>query len=148
MAKIEYLLKYHGLYYQRIERLKTRVRDLNERLGPEDFKRHEIVKLAARIRAAEKEIAENPNRPEYLLHGELRKFRRYKRGLGRYRIIFCFSNNPPIILFLYLNTEENLRKEGSRSDPYEEFKALLRSGRITHEPADPMTQKWIAGRTK
>lgn len=87
------------------------------------------------------EIAQDPDRPEYLLRDELRKFRRYKRGLGRYRLIFCFSNRPPIIVFLYLNTEETLRKAGSRKDPYEQFKALLRRGEVSHDPADPKTQK-------
>ncbi|OGS04282.1 MAG: hypothetical protein A3G41_04105 [Elusimicrobia bacterium RIFCSPLOWO2_12_FULL_59_9] len=140
-----YLLKYHELYFQRIEQLKSRVRELKARLEPEEFKRHEAVKLAVRIRNAEIAIAQDPNRPEYLLSDELRKFRRYKRGLGRYRIIFCFSNHPPIIIFLYLNTEDSLRKEGSRRDPYEQFKYLLRRGRVSHDPADPKIQKWLAG---
>jgi toxin YhaV len=100
--------------------------------------------LAARIRTAEREVAEDPNRPEFLLNDELRKFRRYKRGLGRYRLIFCFSSKPPIIVFLYLNTTETLRKAGSRLDPYERFKALLRRGQVSPNPEDPKTVKWIA----
>ncbi len=141
-----YLLKYHEFYHQRIQELKERVKELDQRLRPEEFRRHEVVKLALRVRRAEQEIAQDPNRPEYLLHGELRKFRRYKRGLGRYRIIFCFSEQPPIIVFLYLNTEESLRKEGGRHDPYEEFKAFLRRGGVSHDPQDPRVRKWILGR--
>ena len=143
MAKIKYLVKYHELYYRRIQELKSRVRELKEQLGPEEFSRHETVKLAVRIRAAEQEVAQEPNRPEYLLHDELRKFRRYKRGLGRYRIIFCFSGKPPIIIFLYLNTSDSLRKEGSRQDPYELFKSMLRRGEVAHDPSDLKIQKWI-----
>lgn len=143
MRKTEYLLKYHDLYYQRIEQLKARVKKLKAELPPEEFRRHETVKLAVRIRDAEREIAEDPNRPEYLLREELRKFRRYKRGLGRYWIIFCFSSKPPIVLFLYLNTEESLRKEGGRRDPYEEFKAMLRRGLVSHDPQDAKVQRWI-----
>lgn len=144
MGTTKYLLKYHEVYYQRIQELKGRVAELKDRLSPEDFRRHETVKLAVRIREAEREIAEDPNRREYMLREDLRKFRRYKRGLGRYRILFCFANHPPIIVFLYLNAEESLRKEGGRRDPYEEFKALLRRGRVSHDPGDPRVQKWIA----
>lgn len=143
MAKIKYLVKYHELYFQRVQELKSRVRKLKEQLSPEDFSKHEIVKLAVRVREAEKEILDDPHRLEYVLHDELRKFRRYKRGLGRYRILFCFSDNPPIIIFLYLNTAESLRKAGSRNDPYERFKAMLRRGEVSHDPGDPKTQKWI-----
>ncbi|MBI4677365.1 MAG: type II toxin-antitoxin system YhaV family toxin [Elusimicrobia bacterium] len=62
---------------------------------------------------------------------------------SRYRIIFCFSSKPPIIIFLYLNTAETLRKAGSRQDPYEQFKAMLRCGEVAHDPDDPKTKKWI-----
>lgn len=143
MAKIKYLVKYHELYHRRIQELKSRVRELKGQLSPEEFARHETVKLAVRIRDAEKEVADDPHRPEYLLRDELRKFRRYKRGLGRYRIIFCFSGKPPIIIFLYLNTADSLRKAGSRQDPYELFKAMLRRGEVTHDPGEPKVQKWI-----
>ena len=145
MAKIDYLSKYHQLYYRRIQQLKVRVKELKEQIPPEEFRQHETVKLALRIQEAEKEIVDDPNRSDYLLHRELRKFRRYKRGPGRYRILFCFSNHPPIIVFLYLNTEESLRKEGGRRDPYEEFKSLLHRGHVSHDPKDPRIQKWIMG---
>ena len=72
MAKTKYLVKYHELYYQRVQELKARVRELKEQLSPEEFARHETVKLAVRIREAEKEIENDPHRPEYLLHDELR----------------------------------------------------------------------------
>lgn len=147
MAKTKYLVKYHEFYFQRVRQLKSRVFELKTCLSPAEFVQHETVKLAARIRDAEKEIAEDPNKPEYLLRDELRKFRRYKRGLGRYRIIFCFSSDPPIIIFLYLNTAETLRKSGDRKDPYEQFKAMLRRGEMSHAPDDPKTRKWIVART-
>lgn len=143
VGRTKYLLKYHELYYQRIQELKSRIAELKSQLTPEEFSQHETVKLAVRIRDAEKEVSDDPNRPEYLLRDELRKFRRYKRGLGRYRIIFCFSSEPPIIVFLYLNTQESLRKAGSRRDPYEEFKALLHRGQVYHDPGEAKIQKWI-----
>jgi toxin YhaV len=143
VPRTEYLLRYHELYAGRISELKERVRELKARLSPEEFARHETVKLAVRLREAEKEIAEDPDRRDYLLREELRKFRRYKKGLGRFRLLFCFSRKPPIIIFLYVNTADSLRKDGSRNDPYEQFKALLRRGEVSSDPADPRLGRWL-----
>lgn len=142
--KSNYLLKYHDFYFQRIARLKERVKELRGRLDDEEFRQHEIVKLACRIRQADQEIIpQDPNRPEYHLAGSLKKYRRYKQGLQRYRLFFCFSNRPEIILYLYLNDEKHLRKAGDKSDPYEEFKRLAAREYFSHNPADPKIQKWI-----
>ena len=144
----KYLLRYHDFYYNRIQTLKEQVRELKARLTPEEFVQHETVKLAARIRKADREIIpENPDRPEYRLTGDLKKFRRYKQGLRRYRIMFCFSGKPPIILYLYLNDEKHLRKDGGKNDPYEEFKKLVKQGHMSHDPSDPAMQKWIREHT-
>ncbi len=141
-----YLLKYHAFYAERIAELKARVQKLKVTLSPEEFSRHETVKFALRIQDAEKEIAANPKAREYLLHDELRKFRRYKKGIGRHRLFFCFSETPPVIIFLYLNSESNLRQEGGRRDPYEEFKSMIRRGEISPRPDDPKIQRWIRSR--
>ncbi|MBU1133622.1 MAG: type II toxin-antitoxin system YhaV family toxin [Candidatus Omnitrophica bacterium] len=142
--KNKYLLRYHEFYYQRIAKLKEQVKELYKKLNPDEFKQHGIVKLAVRIRKADQEIIpENPDRPEYRLKDELKKYRRYKQGLQRYRLFFCFSSQPPIILYLYLNDEKHLRKAGSKKDPYEEFKKLAAKKHFSHNPEDPKIQKWI-----
>ena len=139
-----YLLKYHEFYYQRIVKLKQQVKELRGKLTNEEYKQHGIVKLAYRIRKADQEIIpQNPDRPEYRLGGELRQYRRYKQGLRRYRLFFCFSRAPKIILYLYLNDERHLRKAGSKKDPYEEFKKLVAGGHFSPDPDDPKIQKWI-----
>lgn len=140
-----YLLKYHIFYANRIARLKEQIQELRTKLDDEAFKQHEIVKLAYRIRKADQEIIpQDPNRPEYRLSGELKKYRRYKQGLKRYRIIFCFCNHPKIIIYLYVNDEKHLRKAGAKTDPYEEFKKLIAKGTFSHRPDDPKIQKWIS----
>ena len=144
MMASSYLLKYHIFYYQRIAQLKEQVRELRNKLNDEEFKQHEVVKFASRVRKADQEIIpQDPDRPEYRLRGELKKYRRYKQGLQRYRIIFCFSSHPKIIIYLYLNDEKHLRKEGAKTDPYGEFTKLLRKGYFSHNPNDPKTQEWI-----
>lgn len=142
--KSNYLLRYHDFYFQRIAKLKEQVKELRGKLNNEEFRQHEIVKLAYRIREADQKIIpQDPNRPEYHLVGNLKKYRRYKQGLQRYRLFFCFSTRPEIILYLYLNDEKHLRKEGDKNDPYEEFKKLAAKGYFSHNPADPKIQKWI-----
>ena len=139
-----YLLRYHVFYYQRIAKLKEQVKGLRNKLGDEELRRNEIVKLAYRIRKADQEIIpQDPDRPEYRLSGKLRKYRRYKQGLQRYRLFFCFSNQPRIILYLYLNDERHLRKEGGRNDPYEVFKKFIGQGVFSHDPENQKIQEWI-----
>ena len=144
MTTSSYLLLYHEFYRRRIAALKEQVKKLYQRLPPEVYRQHETVKFAARIREADQNIIpQNPDRPEYRLSGDLRKFRRYKQGLQRYRILFSFSNKPQIILYLYLNDSAHLRKADGRSDPYEEFKKHLRRGDFSHDPNDPKMRKWV-----
>ncbi len=140
----KYYLKCHELFAGRIAKLKEQVKKLNATLPADEFVQHEMVQLAARIRRATVEIIpEDPNRPEYVLSGDLKKYRRYKQGLQRYRLMFCFSNKPAIIIYLYVNDKDHLRKQGDRNDPYEEFKQMVRSGKTSHDPQDPVIQKWI-----
>lgn len=142
--KNNYLLQYHEFYYQRVVKLKDQVKELKNKLNDEEFKQHEIVKLAYRIRRADQEIIpQDPDRPEYRLTGDLKKYRRYKQGLQRYRILFCFSTQPRIIVYLYINDEKHLREGGSKSDPYGEFKKLAVKGCFSHSPNDPKIQQWI-----
>lgn len=139
-----YVLQAHQFFAGKVDALKERVKELRHTLSNEDFVQHDVVKFAARVRKATLEIIpEDPNRRDYLLKDELKKFRRYKQGLQRYRIIFCFSNKPSIILYLYLNDEKHLRKDGSKNDPYTEFGNLLKKGEFSHDPQNPKIQQWI-----
>lgn len=140
----KYLLKYHVFYYQRICELKEQIKKLYIKLDKKKFIQHELVKFAYRIREADQRIIpQDPNRPEYQLKGELRKYRRYKRGFQRYRLFFCFSEHPGIILYLYLNSKKELRKAGDKNDPYEKFKKFISKGNFSHDPDNPKIQKWI-----
>jgi toxin YhaV len=132
------------LYYRRIEALKEQVKELRARLTEAEYSQHEVVKFAARVRKADQTIIpQDPDRKDYRLSGILRKYRRYKQGLQRYRLFFCFSNTPPIILYLYLNDEKHLRKDGDKNDPYVEFQRLVNRGLFSHDPSAASIQQWI-----
>ena len=59
-------------------------------------------------------------------------WRRIKRGLPqRYRLFFMFASTPlQVIIYAWLNDEDTLRKEGSRTDVYEVFKRMLERGEV------------------
>lgn len=143
--KSKYLLRFHKFYYERVADLKRRVIALKNSLPDEEFRTHPDVKFAKRLRDASREIVpQDPNLPEYRLKGDLRKFRRYKKGMQRYRLFFCFSSTPPIIVYLYLNDDKTMRKDGDKNDPYVIFSKKVKNGEVSADPADPKPQKWIS----
>lgn len=144
VAKSNYLLKCHKFYSDRVESLKQEIKKLKDALLEEEFSQHPDVKFAVRVREATKEIIpEDPDRRDYQLHGDLKKYRRYKQGLQRYRLFFAFSTKPPVILYLYLNDKSSLRKEGSKNDPYNIFSKFVEKKQVSHDPSDPAIQRWI-----
>lgn len=144
--KAKYLLKFHSFYADRIARLKKQLIKLKNSLSPQEYREHPEVKFAARLRKATQEIIpENPDRPEYRLKGALKKFRRYKQGLQRYRLFYCFSSKPPLIVYLYINDRNSLCKEGSKQDPYSIFSKMVNKGELSSNPTDPHLQSWISG---
>ena len=143
-TKNNYLLKAHEIFFQRTVELNDEVKVLSRKLSHEELQQHEAVKLAYRVYKATLEIIpENPDHPSYRLTADLKRYRRYKQGLGRYRLFFAFSHTPKIILYLYLNDRTTLRKEGDRNDPYARFGSFVKQGRVSHHPLDPRIQRWI-----
>ncbi len=144
MKRNSYLIMFHQFFVNRVLSLFEKVKRLHVALPFDEYKKHTSVKLLSRITKAYAEnIPQNPNHPDYYLRGALSKFRRYKRRLQRYRMMFCFANNPPVIVYLYINNEDHLRSDGSQRDPYKEFTALVKKGVFSTNPNDPEMQKWI-----
>lgn len=144
-VKVKSLLLIHRCYSQKIDLLKEKIQHLKRNLSETDFLEHEDVKFAARLRKATLEIIpEDPDRIEYRLKGSLKKFRRYKQGIQRYRLMFTFSKTPPIIVYLYINDANTLRKDGSKSDPYVIFAKKVEQGHFSHNPSDPKMQSWLS----
>lgn len=143
-TKSNYLLKCHKFYFDRIDSLEQEIKELKDSLTEEEFSKHPDVKFAVRVRKAAKQIIpEDPDKKEYQLHGDLKKYRRYKQGLQRYRLFFAFATKPPIILYLYLNDKSSHRKEGSKNDPYNVFSKFVDKKQVSHDPNDPAIQRWI-----
>ena len=96
------------------------VTELRNRLPDDAYRVHPRVKLfAALMRLLRDVIPADPNAPRFRLSDELRTFRRAK-SLGlppRYRLFWVYSERHRTIVFLYLNDENTLRKEGANTDP-------------------------------
>ena len=81
-------------------------------------------------------VPTNPADPVFRLGHTLGKshgnWRRVKKGLPqRYRLFFMFASSPlAVVIYAWLNDEDTLRKEGSRTDVYEVFKRMLERGEV------------------
>ena len=53
----------------------------------------------------------------------------------RYRLFFRFASNPSkVIVYVWFNDEDTLRKAGSKTDVYETFKRMLARGLVPQPP--------------
>lgn len=129
-----WLVLLHPIFEQRYRSLLANVRRLNNELASEEaYRQHPTVKLTAAVRRLVLEIVpQNPNARDFLLTRPPQHFRRAKKkGLSpRYRLFWVASVEASTIIFLYLNDEATLRKEGARTDPYAIFKRLVERGEI------------------
>ncbi len=102
---------------------------------PEGYKSHPKTKLLASVyRAVTEVVPANPDAPEFRLGKTLgagnTNWRRVKAGMpDRYRLFFRFASSPlKIVVYVWFNDEDSLRKAGSKTDVYETFKRMLARG--------------------
>lgn len=128
-----------GLYYFRI--FKAALDDLEAAVtqlaqdDPRGYKTHSKTKLLASVyKSITEVIPANPDASEFRLSKTLgadnTNWRRVKRGMpDRYRLFYRFASNPSkVIVYVWFNDEETLRKAGSKTDVYETFKQMLARG--------------------
>lgn len=92
----------------------------------------EATVLAAIVRVIRDRIARDPNAAEHRLRPPLGAWRRVK-FLGRLRLFYRFSSTHRLVVLAWLNDENTLRKEGSSTDPYAVFAAMLARGEIPED---------------
>jgi toxin YhaV len=123
-------LFFFPIFRDAFDRLTDEVFALAEK-DPEGYKAHPKTKLLAKVYAAVFEwVPSDPNSPVFLLGGTLgrdyKMWRRVKNGLpSRYRLFFRFSKEKMSIVYVWLNDEFSLRKEGAKTDVYSVFISLL-----------------------
>lgn len=112
---------------------------------PTGYTSHPKTKLLARINVLIlEEIPSDPGHKDYRqgtkLGGQNKNWSRAKFLKSRFRLFFRFDSASKIIIYCWVNDENTLRKEGSRTDPYEVFKKMLGSGNPPNSWSDLVKQ--------
>lgn len=129
-------LYYFRIFQAALDELETEVTAL-ARKDPKGYRTHPKTRLLASIyRAVTELVPANPDAPEFRLGKTLgsssTSWRRVKAGMpDRYRLFFRFASTPmKVIVYVWFNDEDTLRKAGSRTDVYEAFKRMLARGTV------------------
>ena len=129
-------LYYFSLFKAALDELEAFVTELAEK-DPKGYRTHPKTKLLASVyRAVTEMVPANPDAPEFRLGKTLgsanTNWRRVKKGMpDRYRLFFRFASNPvKVIVYVWFNDEDTLRKVGSKTDVYETFKRMLARGAV------------------
>ena len=132
-------LYYHRVFKAALDELETAVSKLAAS-DPEGYKAHPKTKLLASVyRAVMQLVPANPDAPDFRLGKALGAnnsyWRRVKKGMpDRYRLFFRFASNPvKVIVYVWFNDEDTLRKAGSKTDVYESFKRMLTRGVVPRD---------------
>jgi toxin YhaV len=110
---------------------------------PAGYKTHPKAKLLASVyRAITQLVPANPDAPQFRLGKTLgsanTNWRRVKKGMpDRYRLFFRFASSPiKVIVYVWFNDEDTLRKADSKSDVYESFRRMLARGEVPGDIED------------
>lgn len=129
-------LFYFKLFKAALDELEQAVTKLAQQ-HPTEYKSHPKTRLLASVyKCITQLVPANPDNPDFRLGKTLGKeyanWRRVKKGMpDRYRLFFRFASNPvQLIVYVWFNDEDTLRKAGSKTDVYETFKRMLMRGEV------------------
>lgn len=129
-------LFYFKLFKAALDDLEETVSKL-ARQNPDGYKSHPKTRLLASIyKAITQLVPADPDHPDFrlgkTLGAEYTNWRRVKRGMpDRYRLFFRFASQPvKLIVYVWFNDEDTLRKAGAKTDVYEVFRRMLSRGQV------------------
>lgn len=129
-------LYYFTAFQAALDELEATVTQLAAK-DPAGYKTHPKTKLLASVyRAITQQVPANPDAPEFRLGKTLgaaaTHWRRVKKGMPEgYRLFFRFaSSDIQIIIYVWFNDENALRKAAAKTDGYETFKRMLARGQV------------------
>ena len=132
-------LYYHRIFKAALDELELAVSKLATS-DPEGYKTHPKTKLLSSVyRAVTQLVPANPDSPDFRLGKTLgsdnTNWRRVKKGMpDRYRLFLRFASTPvKVIVYVWFNDENTLRKAGSKTDVYEAFKRMLARGVVPND---------------
>lgn len=117
---------------------------------PTGYKHHPKTRLLASVyKAITRTVPSNPDAPEFRLGKTLGSasthWRRVKKGMpDRYRLFFRFASNPvKVIVYVWFNDEDTVRKAGAKTDVYEAFRRMLMRGVVPASIQDLLDESVI-----
>ncbi|HKQ83677.1 MAG TPA: type II toxin-antitoxin system YhaV family toxin [Steroidobacteraceae bacterium] len=129
-------LFYFKLFKVALDELEQAVTKLAKQ-SPAGYKSHPKTRLLASIyKAITETVPVDPGHPDFrlgkVLGVEYTNWRRVKKGMpDRYRLFFRFASKPiKLVVYVWFNDEDTLRKAGSKTDVYEVFKRMLSRGQV------------------
>jgi len=132
----DWQLFYFKLFKEALDELEQIVTELALQ-QPATYKSHPKTKLLASVyKCITQLVPADPNHPDFrlgkTLGAEYTNWRRVKKGMpDRYRLFFRFASSPvQLIIYVWFNDEDALRKTGSKTDVYEAFKRMLMRGEV------------------
>lgn len=103
-----------------------------KKADPDGWTKNVKAKVIARIAdVVFNEIPTNPSANEFrqgTTLGDSYKHWRRAKFLSRYRLFFRYDSKMKMVIYVWLNDENSLRKEGSKNDPYAIFAKRLKVG--------------------
>ena len=129
-------LFYFKLFKVALDELEQAVTKLAKQ-SPAGYKSHPKTRLLASIyKAITETVPVDPGHPDFRLGKTLgvehTNWRRVKKGMpDRYRLFFRFASKPiKLVVYVWFNDEDTLRKAGSKTDVYEVFRRMLSRGKV------------------
>lgn len=124
-------LLFHDAVITQLETLAAAV-ERARKMDPKNFTANANAKtLAALARLMLDVIPADPASPEYRQGNTLGpEYRHWFRAkfFARFRLFFRYDSRAKLIIYAWVNDESTLRKSGSKHDPYEVFRRMLKSG--------------------
>ncbi len=125
------------LFAEILNKLEQDVTRLKQTLEASEFKRHPKAKLLASVfKIITSVVPRDPNDKQYQLGNTLgsknRSFRRVKKSSlpPRHRLFFKFSSEYSSIIYIWINDDSCLRKDGDKTDVYNVFKKMIHQGQV------------------
>ena len=134
-------LFYFRLFKAALDELEADVTRLAKQ-DPRGYKTHPKTRLLASVyKSITQLVPANPDHAGFrlgkTLGAEYANWRRVKKGMpDRYRLFFRFASNPvKLIVYVWFNDEDTLRKAGSKTDVYAAFRRMLERGEVPESVA-------------
>lgn len=140
MGKITHPASWQLFYFRLFKAALDDLEEIVTKLAqqdPDGYKAHPKTRLLASVyKAMTQLVPTDPDHSDFRLGKTLGSkythWRRVKKGMpDRYRLFFRFASSPVrLIIYVWFNDEDTLRKAGAKTDVYEAFKRMLARGEV------------------